>query len=169
LLTIVTVVASEEVPGTKEKDRNMVETAGTTSIEIEVNVETVYAILTDLTRISELSPECYKAEWEGESTGPAVGAKFRGYNQNGDQKWDMGCVVVTADPGKEWAFEVPADDGRGTTWRYEIDSTDTGCRVTESFDSPILDGEFFQKINRHKLLLENIDRTLLNLKAVAEA
>jgi hypothetical protein len=81
----------------------------------------------------------------------------------------MGCVVVTADPGKEWAFEVPADDGRGTTWRYEIDSTDTGCRVTESFDSPMLDGEFFQKINRHKLLLENIDRTLLNLKAVAEA
>ena len=147
----------------------MVETAGTTSIDIKVSPDAVYAILTDLTRISELSPECYKAEWEGDSTGPAVGAKFRGYNQNGDQKWDMGCVVVTADPGKEWAFEVPADDGRGTTWRYEIDSTDTGCRVTESFDSPILDGEFFQKIDRHKLLLENIDRTLLNLKAVAEA
>ena len=97
------------------------------------------------------------------------GRYIRGYNQNGDQKWDMGCVVVAANPGKEWAFEVPADDGRGTTWRYEIESTDNGCRVTESFDAPILDGEFFQKMNRHKLLLENIDRTLLNLKAVAEA
>ncbi len=158
------------MPGdARKEDRNMVETAGTTSIDIKVSPDAVYAILTDLTRISELSPECYKAEWEDDSAGPAVGATFRGYNQNGGQKWDMGCVVVAADPGKEWAFEVPADDGRGTTWRYEIESTDNGCRVTESFDAPILDGEFFQKMNRHKLLLENIDRTLLNLKAVAEA
>lgn len=147
----------------------MVETAGATSIDIEASPEIVYAILTDLTRISELSPECYKAEWENGSTGAAVGAKFRGYNQNGNHKWDQGCVVVAADPGKEWAFDVPADDGRATTWRYEMKPTDNGCRVTESFDSPILDGEFFQKVNRHKILLENIDRTLSNLKAAAEA
>ena len=147
----------------------MVETAGTTSIDIEASPEIVYAILTDLTRISELSPECYKAEWEDGSTSAVVGAKFRGYNQNGNHKWDQGCVVVAADPGKEWAFDVPADDGRATTWRYEMKPTDNGCRVTESFDSPILDGEFFQKVNRHKILLENIDRTLSNLKAAAEA
>jgi|TARA_B110000438_G_C15515374_1_gene521757 hypothetical protein len=147
----------------------MVETAGATSIDIEASPEIVYAILTDLTRISELSPECYKAEWENSSTGAAVGAKFRGYNQNGNHKWDQGCVVVAADPGKEWAFDVPSDDGRATTWRYEMEPTDNGCRVTESFDSPILDGEFFQKVNRHKILLENIDRTLSNLKAAAEA
>ena len=147
----------------------MVETAGATSIDIEASPEIVYAILTDLTRISELSPECYKAEWEDGSTSAVVGAKFRGYNQNGNHKWDQGCVVVAADPGKEWAFDVPADDGRATTWRYEMKPTDNGCRVTESFDSPILDGEFFQKVNRHKILLENIDRTLSNLKAAAEA
>ena len=134
----------------------MVETTGNTSIDIDASPETVYAILTDLTRISELSPECYKAEWEGDATGAVVGAKFRG------------CVVVTADPGKEWSFEVPGDDGRSTLWRYQIEATANGCRVTESFDSPILDGEFFQKINRHKLLLDNIAQTLANLKAVAE-
>ncbi len=147
----------------------MVETAGTASIEIESSPEQVYAILTDLSRISELSPECYKAEWEGDATGPAVGARFRGYNRNSGHEWDAGCVVVAADPGNEWAFEVPADDGRVTTWRYVIESTGSGCRVTESFDSPILDGEFFQKMNRHDLLLKNIARTLDNLKAVAEA
>lgn len=147
----------------------MVETTGSTSIDISASPETVYAILTDLSRISELSPECYKAEWEGDSSGPAVGATFRGYNQAGDNKWDAGCVVIAADPGKEWAFEVPGDDGRGTTWRYTIEATDSGSQVTESFDSPILVGEHFQKINRHQLLLKNIDRTLTNLKAVAEA
>lgn len=147
----------------------MVETAGDTSINIEATPEAVYAILTDLTRISELSPECYKAEWEGGATEAVAGAKFRGYNDNGGHKWDAGCVVVVADPGREWAFEVPGDDGRSTIWRYQIEATESGCQVTESFDSPILDGEFFQKINRHQLLLDNIAQSLANLKAVAEA
>lgn len=147
----------------------MVETAGTASVEIEASPESVYAILTDLSRISELSPECYKSEWEDGATGPTVGAKFRGYNRNGGNEWDVGCVVVAATPGEEWAFEVPADDGRNTVWRYEIESTASGCRVTESFDSPILDGEFFQKVNRHDLLLKNIAKTLDNLKTLAEA
>ena len=147
----------------------MIKTTGNANIEIAAGPDEVYAVLADLSRISELSPECYKAEWEGDSTGPAMGATFRGYNRNGDQEWDAGCVVVAAEPGKEWAFEVPANDGRSTTWRYTIEPTESGCRVTESFDSPILDGEFFQKINRHDLLLKNIARTLDNLKAVVEA
>ncbi len=147
----------------------MVETAGTASIEIEASPESVYAILTDLSRISELSPECYSAEWEGDATGPVVGAKFRGYNRFREHEWDAGCVVVAADPGREWAFHVPSEDGRGTTWRYEIEPIEGGSRVTESFDSPILDGESFQKMNRHDWLLKNIARTLDNLKAAAEA
>ena len=147
----------------------MVATTGETSIEIGASPEAVYAILPALSRISELSPECYKAEWEGGATEAAVGAKFRGYNDNGGHKWDQGCVVVAADPAKEWSFEVPADDGRSTVWRYQIEATASGCQVTESFDSPLLDGEFFQKINRHKLLLDNIAKSLANLKVVAEA
>ena len=146
----------------------MIETTGNTSIDIDASPDVVYSILTDLSRISELSPECYKAEWEGDSQGAAVGAKFRGYNDNNGMKWDQACIVVAATPGKEWAFEVPADDGRSTIWRYEIDETGNGCRVTESFDSPLLDGEFFQKVNRHKILLDNIARTLANLKSIAE-
>jgi len=147
----------------------MVATTGSTSIDIDASADAVYALLTDLTRISELSPECYKAEWEDGADGPAVGAKFRGWNRNGGMEWDAGCVVVAADPGKEWAFEVPSDDGRNTVWRYELTATDSGCTVTESFDAPILDGEFFQKMNRHDLLVDNIAKSLENLKAVAEA
>lgn len=147
----------------------MIETTGSTSIDIDATPEAVYAVLTDLSRISELSPECYKAEWEGDAAAATVGAEFRGYNRNGKNEWDAGCVVVAADPGKEWAFEVPAPDGRNTLWRYVIEADGSGSRVTESFDAPILDGEFFQKVNRHDLLLANIAKTLENLKAAAEA
>lgn len=147
----------------------MIETTGSASIEIEASPDAVYAVLSDLSRISELSPECYKAEWEDGTTGPAVGAKFRGYNRNGAMEWDAGCVLAVADPGREWAFDVPADDGRKTTWRYVIEARGDGSTVTESFDAPILDGEFFQKMNRHDLLLANIATTLENLKAAAES
>lgn len=144
------------------------ETTGSTSIDVAADPEVVWNLLTDLSQISDLSPECYKAEWEGGSTGPEVGAAFHGYNQIGETKWDVGCEVLAADPGREWAFKVPSTDGRDTVWRYVIEATDSGCTVTESFDSPILDGEHFQKMNRHELLMTNINRTLENLKAVAE-
>lgn len=146
----------------------MVETTGNASIEIEASPEAVWNLLTDLSRISELSPECYKAEWDGGSTGPVAGATFHGYNEAGGNKWDVGCEVVAADPGREWAFKIPADDGRDTVWRYQIEPSAAGCTVTESFDSPILDMEHFQKMNRHDLLIKNINKTLENLKQVAE-
>ena len=76
--------------------------------------------------------------------------------------------MVTADPGRRWAFKVPADDGRDTIWSYDIEASESGCVVTESFDSPILADEFFVKMGRHALLLENIAGSLANLKKAAE-
>jgi len=146
----------------------MAETTGSATIEIAASPQAVYDVLTDLSRISEVSPECYQAEWEDGASGPAVGAGFRGYNQAGANKWDAGCVVVAAEAGSEWAFKVPADDGRDTVWRYEITSTESGCSVTESFDSPILADEYFVNMGRHKMLIANIEGTLANLKKAAE-
>ncbi len=146
----------------------MVETTGNASIEIAASTEHVWGVLTDLSRISELSPECYKAEWKDGSTGPEVGAKFHGYNEAGGNKWDVGCEVVAAEPGREWAFKIPSDVG-DTVWRYTIEASDGGCTVTESFDAPLLATEHFLKIKRHQLLVDNIATTLSNLKEVAEA
>ena len=84
----------------------MIETTGSASIEIDASPDAVYAVLSDLSRISELSPECYKAEWEDGATGPEVGAKFRGYNRNGAMAWDAGCVLVTANPDFDNAVEA---------------------------------------------------------------
>lgn len=146
----------------------MTETTGSASIEINASPEAVYGILTDLSRISELSPECYKAEWEGDSTAPAVGASYRGYNRAGDNEWDIAVNVVAAEPGRAWAFEVPSPDAP-TQWSYAIEPTDGGCRVTESFDAPVLAEERFQKMGRHQMLVGNIETTLANLKTAAES
>ncbi len=146
----------------------MTETTGSASIDINASPDAVYGILTDLSRISDLSPECYKAQWEGGATGPAVGASYRGFNRAGENEWDVAVNVVEAEPGRAWAFEVPSPDAP-TRWSYAIEATDSGCRVTESFDAPILAEERFQQMGRHQMLLGNIETTLQNLKAVAES
>jgi len=146
----------------------MAETTGSASIDINASPEAVYGILTDLSRISELSPECYQAEWEGDSTGPEVGASYRGYNRAGDNEWDIAVNVVAAEPGRAWAFEVPSPDAP-TQWAYAIEATDGGCRVTESFDAPVLAEERFQEMGRHQMLVANIETTLQNLKTAAES
>ena len=149
----------------------MAQTTGEATIDIDASPDAVWAILTDLSRIGDLSPECVKAEWEGDSTGPTIGATFHGFNEAGGNQWDVpGCEVVAADPGREWAFTVPSQDGPKQTWRYVIEETAAGSRVTESFDSPILSTDFFTQMDppRHEQLLANIAQTLDRLKKVAE-
>ena len=60
----------------------------------------VYALVSDVTRIGRYSPETFEAEWLDGATGPAVGAKFRGHvkrNQKGPTYWTT-CTVVASEP-----------------------------------------------------------------------
>jgi hypothetical protein len=90
----------------------------------------VYAVVSDVTRMGEWSPETYKCEWMGGATGPAVGARFKGSNRRGPLRWSTKPKVVTADPGKEFAFEVGSD----VRWTYRFAPDGAGTAVTESFE-----------------------------------
>src|SRR5690349_9848256 len=106
-------------------------TSGTASIEIAAPPAVVYDLVADVTRIGERSPETYRAEWLDGATGAVPGARFRGGNRIGPIRWTTTCVVTVAEPASEFAFTVLSGKGREeTTWRYRIEATDTGCRVT---------------------------------------
>jgi hypothetical protein len=60
----------------------------------------------------------------------AVGARFKGSNKRGWVTWSTRPVVVAADPGREFSFDVGAD----TRWTYRFDAEDSGTRLTESFE-----------------------------------
>jgi hypothetical protein len=53
---------------------------GSEQIQINASPERVYALVADLTRMGEWSPECQRVEWDERATGPAEGATFTGYN-----------------------------------------------------------------------------------------
>ena len=101
--------------------------------EIGAPAEDVWAMVSDLRRMGEWSPENVGGEWMGDATGPEPGAKFRGANENGRKKWKSVVTVVDAEPGRRFSFRVTAFGLKIADWAYDFEPTPTGCRVTETW------------------------------------
>ena len=103
------------------------------STTIATTPEEAYAALADITRMGEWSPECTGGSWLGGATTAAPGAKFRGSNRNGFWRWSTTCTVVTAEPGKEVAWESRVFGRPVALWRYRFEAAGDGATmVTES-------------------------------------
>lgn len=110
-------------------------TYGAATVQIAGSAEHTYELVTDVTRMGERSPECHRCEWIDGATTVAVGARFQGHNRLGPLRWTTTCTVATADPGREFAFNVIHDNGREETrWRYLLEPTETGTTLTESYE-----------------------------------
>lgn len=113
---------------------------GAVDLVVPAAPDDVYAVVSDVTRIGERSPECHTATWLPGAAAASVGAVFRGRNRAGwAARWSRRCEVVTAEPGRAFAFRtVPErlDITRrdATTWRYELAPADGGTRVTHSYE-----------------------------------
>jgi uncharacterized protein YndB with AHSA1/START domain len=147
---------------------------GTHAIEIAASPEHVYGLVSDVPRIGEWSPECYRAEWLDGACSARVGARFRGYNRRGPIRWHTTAVVTAAEPATEFAFTVIHDrTGREQThWRYELNPTSVGTMLTESFQflwCPIGNriSELF--IPRGSQVNRGIEQTLRAVKSAAES
>lgn len=105
----------------------------TVSREIAAPPERVWALIADMTRMGEWSPEATGGRWVKGAAGPDVGARFRGTNRNGWQRWSTMCTVTECTPGERFTFAVTAGPARVATWSYELEPTAHGCRVTESW------------------------------------
>lgn len=147
-------------------------TTGSASVSIAASPDAVYAHLTDLARLPELSPENVRCEFLDGAEAIEVGATFRGHNKAGDYEWHADCVVTVADPGRTFEFSVPPRFEHATTWRYDIEADGDGCIVTESFDAPLLamPDVYPGRIEGRCAMLEAAcATTLANLKAALEA
>lgn len=96
--------------------------------------ERLYELVSDLTRMGEWSPENTGGKWVKGSTGPAVGARFKGSNRKGPMRWSTDVTVVVADPGREFAFDVKAAGMKVARWGYRFEAVEAGTEVTEYWD-----------------------------------
>jgi len=101
--------------------------------DIAAPAERVWALVSDVTRMGEWSPESVGATWLGGATAAKPGAKFRGANRNAKKKWNTIGVVADADPGRRFSFRVTAVGLKVAEWIYEFEPTAAGCRVTETW------------------------------------
>lgn len=101
--------------------------------EIAAPADQVWAMVSDVTRMGEWSPETEGATWLGGATGPEPGAKFRGTNRNGNKKWKTVSTIVDAEPGRLLSFRVAVAGLKIADWRYAFEPIATGCRVTETW------------------------------------
>ena len=126
------------------------------SVEVGATPEQVWTLLTDVTRAGEWSHETQGGEWLGAADGPAVGARFRGRNESGRWKWARQCEVVALDAPRTISWRtIPTTIYRDSTiWTYELEPTDTGCRVTQRFQvvklGPLLDRLFYAIVPAHR-------------------
>ena len=106
------------------------------STEIAASPDTVYRLVSDVTRMGQWSPECVRCTWANGAAGPAVGARFKAKNKGRrGPAWYNTPTVTVADPGREFAFNRSGPGIGSYTWRYVLESTATGTRLTESFDA----------------------------------
>jgi uncharacterized protein YndB with AHSA1/START domain len=102
--------------------------------DISATPEAVWALISDVTRMGEFSPENVGCEWIGDQREPVVGARFRGTNRNGKRQWKTDCRVVQSEPARVFAFEVKAVGLSVARWEYRIEPNGGGgCRVAETW------------------------------------
>src|SRR5258708_16845320 len=89
---------------------------GHAGTDIAAPPERVFGLITDVTRMGEWSPECYRCVWLDGATSAYVGARFRGYNKLGRYQWATTAVIAAVEESRLFALTVVHDKtGRDQT------------------------------------------------------
>ncbi len=146
----------------------------TVTVSVDATPDKVWALVTDLGRMGEWSPETTSCRWLGRTREPAVGATFVGFNRRGWARWATTNRVEEVDPGRAFGFRVRET---GVRWGYLIEPDGDGCRLTETRDVRSArtwliraSGPFVGGMEDHAdELREGMRVTLDRIKAAAEA
>jgi len=154
----------------------------TDSVSIDRPAAEVYAIVSDVGRVGDLSPVCKSGKWEEGSAAGTTGAWFTGHNEMGTRAWDTHCKVVAAVPGREFTFvnHGPGHEIELVRWSYTFEPAGSGTKVTESWQvlpaypdfvrSAYPDADVTARIDgMAQIARDGIRDTLANLKRLAES
>lgn len=153
----------------------MVELRYEDSVVVARPADVLYEMVSDVTRMGEWSPVC-RACWWDEGAGPRTGCWFTGRNEVPGRVWETRSLVVTADPGREFAWVV---GGSWVRWGYALAPIAGGTRLTESWQFlPAGIARFHERYgadaqaqidDRGRAARSGIPATLAAIKAAAEA
>lgn len=141
-------------------------------IDIDAPVATVWALVSDLSRMPQWSPQCRLMK----ALGPVrQGTRTINLNRRNRMFWPTTCVVTEVIPEKKMAFQV---NQNGTIWSYELEPTDAGTRLVESrhaengvtaFSTLSVKAMFGSVPNFERELVDGMNASLSRIKAAAES
>ncbi len=143
------------------------------TIHIDASPDRVYAMVSDIERMGEWSPEATGGSWLNGGTGN-TGDWFEGHNRSGEREWTRECEVANAEPGRDFTFVVGGVEANCTWWSYELSPTDDGTSVTERWwlvnKTPAMAAATEEQFaGRVELTKSMLNETLGALKRAAEA
>ncbi|GAA1051983.1 SRPBCC family protein [Dietzia natronolimnaea] len=146
------------------------------SVTVEASAETLYGVVSDITRTGEWSPVCTSCWWDDEAEAGQVGAWFTGRNELPHRTWETRSVVVAADRGREFAWVV---GGSYVRWGFTLAPAPTGTTLTESweflpggiamFEEKFGDRAPAEIIDRTQQALDGIPKTLAAITQIIES
>ena len=148
------------------------------STVVAASPESVYALVADVTRMPEFSPEVVSCRWLDGATAPSVGARFQAVNvAEAGRSWKNRPVVTAAERGREFAFARTEAFAGTVAWRYRFEPVEGGTRVVESYEvqRPISRLGWFaiEKVfrggDRRQVLRAGMRTTLERLRTAAES
>jgi uncharacterized protein YndB with AHSA1/START domain len=147
------------------------------SVHVDASPDEVYALVSDLPRMGEWSPECYRCAWLGDMQQARPGARFKGWNKRGLRRWTTKGTIVAAQPGTELSFDVHSVfDLPVARWTYRITPDgDGGSHLTEAWEDrrggamKLLGNLASGVADRETHNTDGMRRTLQRIKETAEA
>mgnify|MGYP001024834374 FL=1 len=139
--------------------------------------EQVYAVVADVTRTPEFSPEIIECNWLDGATGPAVGVRFKARNKVPNRPaWHNTPVITELEPGRRFGFERTEPFSGTVEWTYDFAPDGDGTLVTESYAvtkplSPIgwfVIGVLFGRKDRRTDLRVGMQQTLQRVRDAVE-
>jgi uncharacterized protein YndB with AHSA1/START domain len=96
------------------------------SVDVAAPPDRVWAVVSDVTRMPEWSPELRRLYPVG-GREPRVGMRLIGVNRRGYALWPTTSTVVRLEPERAVAWKTRQS---GATWTYELEPTAAGTRLT---------------------------------------
>lgn len=142
-------------------------------LTVDAPPDRVWALVSDITRAGEWSPEATGGRWRDGATGPSVGARFVGTNRHGPLRWSTHCRVTECEPGRRFTFVVA--EGR-TAWGWVLTPDGDGTRVVawrEGVGTPVLPVRLLQRsgllgIDREAMMREGLHRSMAAVRELVE-
>ncbi|MFV9451935.1 SRPBCC family protein [Rhodococcus sp. NM-2] len=142
------------------------------SIDIDATPQDVWAVVSDLKRMGEWSPQCRTMRVLGGVV--EEGTKTVNINRKGFLVWPTTSKVVKFQPNKTIAFRILENR---TIWSYELEPTAGGTKVTERREAPTGTSKVSQFLVKTVLggnedfeveLVNGMNTTLARIKSAAE-